>query len=217
MDPQSKSPRFQTLIAVLIAMATVTGAIVAWRAATISSEANDAEREGLLSTIVRERVDATNRTWLYNDLRTFALYTEYQALADRLAQDAQTYREAGDEDEADRLAREAERYRLLSDNLRRFLFEGYITSEGTYDADAFLARRWAEAARKADLEPQDDLALADTLRLRAQRLVGGTIFLASALLLLTLAQISRSGLRYLFLAGGVTLYLVVLSGLLIIG
>ncbi len=217
MDPQSKSPRFQTLIAVLIAMVTVTGAIVAWRAATIGSEADDAEREGLLSTIVRERVDATNRTWLYNDLRTFALYTEYQALADRLAQDAQTYREAGDEDEADRLAREAERYRLLSDNLRRFLFEGYITSEGTYDADAFLARRWAEAARKADLEPQDDLALADTLRLRAQRLVGGTIFLASALLLLTLAQISRSGLRYLFLAGGVTLYLVVLSGLLIIG
>jgi len=217
MDPQSKSPRFQTLIAVLIAMVTVTGAIVAWRAATISSEADDAEREGLLSTIVRERVDATNRTWLYNDLRTFALYTEYQTLADRLAQDAQAHREAGDEDEADRLAQEAERYRLLSDNLRRFLFEGYITSEGTYDANAFLARRWAEAAREADLEPQDDLALADTLRLRAQRLVGGTIFLAAALLLLTLAQISRSGLRYLFLAGGVTLYLIVLSGLLIIG
>ncbi|RMF31030.1 MAG: hypothetical protein D6759_10780 [Chloroflexi bacterium] len=217
MDPQGNPPRFQTLIAVLIAMVTVTGAIVAWRAATISSEADDAEREGLLSTIVRERVDATNRTWLYNDLRTFALYTEYQALADRLAQDAQAHREAGDEDEADRLAQEAERYRLLSDNLRRFLFEGYITSEGTYDANAFLARRWAEAAREADLEPQDDLALADTLRLRAQRLVGGTIFLAAALLLLTLAQISRSGLRYLFLAGGVTLYLIVLSGLLIIG
>ena len=217
MDPQSENPRFQTLIAVLIAMVTVTGAIVAWRAATIGSEADDAEREGLLSTIVRERVDATNRTWLYNDLRTFALYTEYQALADRLAQDAQDRREGGDDEEADRLEREAERYQALADNLRRFLFEGYITSEGTYDADAFLARRWAEAAREADLEPQDDLARADTLRFRAQQLVGGTIFLAAALLLLTLAQISRSGLRYLFLTGGLVLYLVVLGGLLTIG
>jgi bacteriorhodopsin len=60
------------------------------------------------------------------------------------------------------------------------------------------------------LNPDDDFQEADRLHLQEQRLVGIVILLAVALLFLTLAHITQSFLRYIFVTIGLFAFLAAL-------
>ena len=51
MSESTCSGRFQTFIAVCIALATVTGAVLAARASVLNDNANQADQDGMSSTI----------------------------------------------------------------------------------------------------------------------------------------------------------------------
>jgi hypothetical protein len=89
------SRHFETVVAIWIAIVTVAGALVAWRASTVGSSAADADRQGILSAVSRERVQTDHRTRLYNDLRVFADYIQNREMASLLRQDAGKWADMG--------------------------------------------------------------------------------------------------------------------------
>ena len=209
------SRHFETVVAIWIAIVTVTGAFVAWRASTVGSSAADAARQGILSAVSRERVQTDNRTRLYNDLRIFTEYVQNQEMASLLRQDAQKLTEMGQTEQVEPLAQEADVYEDLADSAYGFLdYPQYVKEDNegrkTYDAEGYLQASLAIEARTQDLNPDDDFQEADRLHLQGQRLVEIVIVLAVALLFLTLAQITQSFLRYVFVTIGLFAFLVAL-------
>lgn len=209
------SRHFETVIAILIAIVTVIGAFLAWRASTVGGSAADADREGILSTVSRERVQTDNRTRLYNDLRIFTDYAQNREMALFLKQDAQELAEMGQTEQVESLLREADACEDLADSAYGFLdYPQYVKEDSvgrkTYDAEGYMQASLAVEARTQDLNPDDDFQKANRLHLREQRLVGTIIILAVALLFLTLAQITQSFLRYVFATIGLSAFLAAL-------
>jgi len=210
------SRHFETVIAICIAIVTVTGAFVAWRASTAGGSAADAERQGILSAVSRERVQTDHRTRLYNDLRIFTDYIQNQDIASLLKQDAQKLGEMGQTERAESLLREADVHEDLADSAYGFLdYPQYVREDNmgrkTYDAEGYLQASLAIETRTQDLNPDDDFREADRLHLLKQWLVGIVIVLAVALLFLTLAQITQSFLRYIFFTIGLFAFLTALA------
>jgi uncharacterized Tic20 family protein len=206
------SRHFETVVAVLIAIVTVSGAFVAWRSSTVGSGASDAERQGVLSSVSRERVQTDNRTRLYNELRIFATYTQYQEMASLLQQDAQKLAEAGQDEQAESLLQEADSDKKLASSAYSFLtYPQYVKEDDkgrkVYDVEGYMQASLDIDARTQDLNPDDDLQKADRLHLQEQWLVGIVIVLAVALLFFTLAEITRSFLRYIFVTIGLFAFL----------
>lgn len=210
------SRHFETLVAIWIAIVTVTGALVAWRASTVGSSAADADRQGILSAVSRERVQTDNRTRLYSDLRIFTDYIQNREMASLLQQDAEKLADMDQAEQAEVLSREAGAYEDLADSAYGFLdYPQYVQEDNggrkSYDAEGYLQASLAIEARTQDLNPDDDFQEADRLHLQEQRLVGIVIVLAVALLFLTLAQITQSFLRYIFVTIGLFAFLLALA------
>jgi uncharacterized Tic20 family protein len=209
------SRHFETVIAIWIAIVTVAGAFVAWRASIIGGSAADADRQGILSAVSRERVQTDHRTRLYNDLRIFTDYIQNREMASLLKQDMERLAEMGQTEQVESLLREADAHEALADSAYGFLdYAQYVkednTGRKTYDAEGYLQASLAIEARNRDLNPDDDFQEADRLHLQEQRLVGIVIVLAVALLFLTLAQITQSFLRYIFVIIGLFAFLAAL-------
>jgi len=209
------SRHFEIVIAIWIAIVTVTGAFVAWRASTVGSNAADADRQGILSAVSRERVQTDHRTRLHNDLRIFTDYIQNREMASLLEQDAQKLGEMGQTEQAESLWREVETYEDLADSAYGFLdYPQYVKEDNegrkTYDVEGYLQASLAIEARVQDLNPDDDFQEADRLHLQEQRLVGIVILLAVALLFLTLAHITQSFPRYIFVTIGLFAFLAAL-------
>lgn len=206
------SRHFETMVAILIAIVTVSGAFVAWRASTVGGGAAEADRQGILSTIARERVQTANRTYLYSDLRIFTEYVQNQVMASLLNQNVQELTEMGQSEQVESLLREAEAYEELADSAYGFLdYPQYVQEDNagrkTYDTEGYMQASLAIETRTQDLNPADDFQKADHLHLQEQRLVGIVIVLAIALLFLTLAQITQRFLRYIFVTIGLCAFL----------
>jgi uncharacterized Tic20 family protein len=209
------SRHFETVIAIWIAIVTVAGALVAWRASTVGSNAADADRQGIISAVSRERVQTDHRTRLYNDLRIFTDYIQNWEMALLLKQDAQRLGEMGQTEQVESLWREVGTYEDLADSAYGFLdYPQYVKEDNEgrkiYDVESYLQASLDIEARIQDLNPDDDFQEADRLHLQEQRLVGVVILLAVALLFLTLAQITQSFLRYIFVAIGLLAFLAAL-------
>jgi hypothetical protein len=210
------SRHFETVVAIWIAIVTVAGAFVAWRASTVGSGAADTDRQGILSAVSRERVQTDHRTRLYNDLRVFTDYIQNREMASLLRQDAGKWTDMGQAEQAETLSREAGAYEDLADSAYGFLdYPQYVREDDgggkTYDAEGYLQASLAIEARTQDLNPDDDFQEADRLYLQEQRLVGIVIVLAVALLFFTLAQITQSFLRYIFVTIGLFAFLAALA------
>lgn len=193
---ENKSDRFDLTVTVLIALVTVFGAVIAWRASLASEVAGDAEQQGLLETLTLEEGLASHETRLYTELQYFARYTQHKALAQRLRQDEATARSRGETALADDLAKEAELYEDLAANQEDFFDVRYVLPDGTFDE----ARRLADL-RQADvrinaLDPERVFAAADAYQGQSELLVGLISLLTVALFLYTLSQITEHRIKY---------------------
>lgn len=66
--------RLQTIIAILIAIATVASAIVAWRASVADDGAGDADFAGHRATLNLEAARALSAVDAYENYRAYTLY-----------------------------------------------------------------------------------------------------------------------------------------------
>lgn len=199
------------VIAVLIGLVSVTGAVVTWRSAQLGEFATDKDRQAIAET-VRQEQDAANDEITLQDARgRVAQHAAAMANAEVLEQQSQRFADSGDDVNARDLADEAEEQRAIAESylaggISNLLLGPYVV------VDDATGRRSLDEARLADdlrnqsdaqnqVDPTQTVREANRLRQESQHYDGWLVPLVSAIVLLTFAQISRRRLVRLALAG----------------
>lgn len=205
METSEPTNRLGLVNALLIALVTLIGAFVAWRASVASDNAGDAALAGLTATLNVQETEALNNTLLYEDYRAYTAYTRYNALGDEIEVDLANVTDETELDILDRQMREA------WDAAESFYFpREYLRRDGSYDTQRQLGEAMAETARQQDLNPEPHFTEADQMQAKSNWLIGVITILAAALLCFTLVEsINHSALKYSLFAVGI---LVMLAG-----
>lgn len=199
-EPDSPPNRLETVVALLIAVVTVIGALIAWRASVADDGAGDADFAGLRASLNAEETRALNAVDAYEHYGAYTDYWRYRALGDELA-DAVVAAPAEAADALDR--QRAEAYDLADANQDLFP-NRFLNRDGTYSVARETGEAWADAAREQDLNPEPQYAEADKLRTKSNQLLGTITLLGLALVGYTLVETVEGRLK-LLLAGGATL------------
>jgi len=200
MEQANQSDRFSTVVAVLLALVTVMGAIVAWRAAIAADNSGDADFAGIAATLNAEEARALNQITAYEHLRAYAEYVRYNEIGNQLNSEWL----AADDADAPALERQMRENWDLATELQESFFENrYVREDGTYDLARQLDELWADDLLDKDAVPDPHFSLSDALRQRSITLVALLIPLGLALLFFTLAGTIKNRLRYLLAVAGV--------------
>jgi hypothetical protein len=201
-----ESTRFEIVIAVLIAVVSLTTALSAWRTNVVGSSAGDATRQGLIDAVKRQT--SANEDWrkVYQEADYAQTFSVYQAVVDAL--------NASGDQEAAHQATNLRQYllpnlQLLSQPLGTD--EKYIKPDGTYDLEKRFADLEAETPDLAKLDPLASFKLADQYSGEQRWLTIGTILLAVSLFWLALAEVGRGRMRLVTVPLGIGVYLVGLA------
>lgn len=198
MESSEQTDRLTLINALLIALVTLLGAFVAWRASVAADNAGDASLAGLMATLNVQETLALNNTQHYENYRAYTAYTRYNALGDEIELDLAK----ASPDEAEILDRQM---REAWDAAQSFYFpREYLKRDGTYDTQRELGEALAETARQRDLNPQPHFTESDQSQTKSNWLIGVITGLAVALLCFTLVEsVSSAALKYVLLAAGV--------------
>lgn len=209
----SKTDRFETVVTVLIAIVSTVIALVASQSAVASGNATEAQHDGVLAKINLERVDGASRTQIAHNERAFSLYRSNRDLYSLTIDFAVQAEKAGNAAQGTALRQEAARQLEDSNNAYRFIDSNYLVKDPasdeytSFDEQNYLNDQRQTASVYEDIASDDDFAEAN--RLRTQSLTLGVTLLAwfIALMFLTWAEITKSALRWVWLAAGVLLAL----------
>jgi hypothetical protein len=207
-----RTDRFRAWVGVLIAVVSILGAVVVWRASVESSNASNSTQQATQQLILQQQRRGSIESGVAQDFRLFLDFQEHVMSWRRLLAQAD---EAASTDailaatlraQARRELSEARRIRPLIQNFDR---PSFGDENGVVDFDP---ARQAHALAEADLELtglRPDLAFAGAKEAhdRAVRLVGVGVLFAAALLFLTFAQVARRGARRVFALAGVVVLL----------
>ena len=195
------SPRLDIVIAFLIAIASTTLALAAWRGNIVSSSAGDADRKGILDSIKKQI--STNEGWrkTYEEANYGENYAAYFA-------EVQAMEASGDPAATAQAA-----------NLRKYLLPNlqilaaplasepvYQNPDGTYNLSKRFDALQAEVPDLRDLDPQASFKLADRYHSEQRWLTVATVLLAISLFWLALAEIGGKRLRWPTLLIGASVY-----------
>ncbi len=198
MESTEQNDRLTLINALLIALVTLLGAYVAWRASVAADNAGDASLAGLMATLNVQETLALNNTQHYENYRAYTAYTRYNALGDEIEADLAK----APLDEAETLDRQM---REAWDAAESFYFpREYLKRDGTYDTQRELGEALAETARQKDLNPQPHFSEADQSQTKSNWLIGVITGLAIALLCFTLVEsVNRTAFKYALITVGV--------------
>jgi hypothetical protein len=186
-EPEEKESKLETLVAILIALVTVIGAVVAWRASVAADGAGDADFAGLQASLNAEEARALNNINAYEHYGAYVNYSRNlqlgNALADELADNAVLSEEA-----AFMLDRQrAEAYDIA--NANQDLFPNrFLNRNGDYNVARDVGEAWADAAKQKDLDPNPHYVQADNLRLKTNLLLATLALLGVGLVFFTLVE-----------------------------
>ena len=200
------------IIALLIGIVSVTVAILTWRSAFLDEQALDSDRQAVAETVLQQQNLVNVDTQLRAEQEAFAEYRATIINADELEAEAQRL---GSTDPAvsTELLDEATSLREVADNLANLTFrleyvdEDPDTGELTFDLERRRDDLEQENEAAVRANPDEAVETAVALRDRSQRLVGWIVVLAAAIVILTLAQISKNTrLRLILVGGAMTIY-----------
>jgi hypothetical protein len=209
--------RFKTLVAILIAIVSLIGAVLAWRAAFADSGAADADVRGTVSIIQRNQALVASEAEMYRNLSAYVQVRIHDVLSLYLVADSE--RRAADDPKSAQYWADgwteifvAEAY-LDEVDIR----PEYIRADGSYDGQAAQDIDMAERSLGTDFDPLGQhFAQADRLRTKVLWLVGLALVLAVALLCYTLATVIQRRIKYLFFALGSALSVLVVVAAIIV-
>ncbi len=206
-----ESPKIEIIIAMLIAIVSLTFAASAWRISLVSSSAGDANRQGTLDAIKKQA--ATNEDWrkTYEEANYAVSYATYAAQVEALEA-------SGDASAAEQAT-----------NLRTYLLpnlqllasplaseEIYLNPDGTYDLQKRFNALMDETPDLRDLDPQKSFKLAGQYFSEQRWLTVASVVLAISLFWLALAEVSGKRLRLTVLVIGSAVYLLGLGSMVVI-
>jgi hypothetical protein len=197
--------RFQTVMAILIALVTLIGAALASRTALVGVDAGDEDFYGLAASLNSEETKAVNAVTMYGNYRAYTAFTRYNELGDLISADRD---QITDTVEYDGLTSQMNEAWSLAVDVNYFFPTRYLNRDGLYDVERELGESWAEAASQKDLYPEPHFAAANALRGKVSRLLTIIIILTAAVWFFTLAQSLKHVMRYVFAVGGIGLILV---------
>ena len=193
--------RMDVVIAVLIALVSLTTALAAWRTNIVGSSAAQANRQGLIDAV--KKGAAQNQSWrrLYEEAGYTATFAMESAAAEAM--------EASEDEALQAAAKNMRQYllpslQLLSEPLGTQ--EKYLRSDGTYDLEKRLADLETEDPDSLAIDPAASFELADRYASEQRWLTIGTVLLAISLFWLGLAEILSERGRATNLALGVGIF-----------
>ena len=201
MSESTSSGRFQTFIAVCIALATVTGAVLAARASVLNDNANQADQSGMASTIDLALARSSDEAQRAQNLTAFLSFAQHQRTARLMLKEMDALKP--DSAEWQQLDTQASAEWNKAVNSRYFFDTSYYDKfTETFDQQAFMDGKLIEAASFQDLNPDPYFNSADAGRAKAVKVVAVIALLSTALLSFAVADVFRSRFRYVLAAFG---------------
>jgi hypothetical protein len=187
------------VIAVLIGLMSVTGAFITWKSSQLGERATDQDRLAIAETVLQEQSRAQVESQLRDEQQAFVQFKEDLTNARLLETEAESLAASGLPAEAAQARDEAAVLREVANNRASLTFDqSYVE----FDEETGVPTEFKTDQRREDLRNLDDQAAklspdrtaaqAAEYRRRTQRLEGWTIALVLAVVLLTLATITRS-------------------------
>jgi hypothetical protein len=212
------------VIAVLIGLVSVTGAVITWRSSQLGAKAVDRDRQAIAETVLQEQSNANVETQLRDEQQAFAQYKEQLTNASLLESEADQLDRAGVSADAQRARDEAGTQREVANNLASLTFS---TAYVRFDDKTGLPKDFLIDQRRADLRrndtqaarvnPNQTVAQAIDFRRRSQRLEGWTIPLVLSVVLLTFATITRRAQLRPWVASAAVIIYVISAGVAFLG
>jgi hypothetical protein len=195
---------FEILLAVLIALSSLIGAFVAWRAFAAGNAAGDADFAGMSAMLAAEETRATNAVTAYEDYGAYLNFLQYRELATSLQAELDQLPDL-ESPETAALRAKIELAQATSAIYQQRFSRRFVQRDGTYNIESQLATLYADQARQRNLNAAPSFAKADQMRLKVSWLQGTAIPLAASLIFFTLAEALSRRLRALMLGIGVLL------------
>src|SRR3954454_23965338 len=104
----------KALIAIIIGLVSFTGALLTWRASTLSSNATGADRQSVLETVVQQQNSVAVETQLRFEEAAFARFKADMVNAQKMRAEATQLRNGGLKGQADQLEDDATRLENLA-------------------------------------------------------------------------------------------------------
>ena len=194
--------RLEVLIAVLIALVSLTTSLAAWRTNVVGSSASDANRQGLIDAL--KKGASQNESWrrVYEEAGFARDFVVASAAVDAM--------EASGDESLQSAASTQRQYllpgmQMLSDPLGTQ--EKYLNPDGTFDLEKCFADLEAEAPDLAALDPLASFELADQYSSEQRWLTVGTVLLVISLFWFGMAELTKERTRIANLFVGLGVYL----------
>jgi hypothetical protein len=194
--------RLDVMIAILIALVSLTTALAAWRTNVVGSNAAEANRQGLIDALKKDAAQNENWRKVYEEAGYAATFAIERAAADAMD------------------VSKDQTLKAVSKNLHQFLLPNmqllseplgtqkkYLKSDGTFDIEKRLADLEVENSDLYALDPAASFELADRYASEQRWLTVGTVLLAISLFWLGFAEILSGRGRSVNLALGIGVYL----------
>jgi hypothetical protein len=212
------------VIAVLIGLVSVTGAVITWKSSQMGEKAVDRDRQAVAETVLQEQSNANVETQLRDEQQAFAQYKENLTNARLLDTQADRLAAAGLPVEAAQARDEAGVQREVANDLASLTFSTqYVTIDDAtgLPTDFLIDQRRADLRRNDDqaakVNPDQTVAQAVDFRRRSQRLEGWTIPLVLAVVLLTIATITKNARATPWIASVAVVIYVLSAGIALLG
>ncbi len=209
-DSESAPDRFRALVAVLIALVSVMGALTSWRVSVALGNAGGEDSAALSAVAEKEYIATYAAIVVMQHRDAFVAYAKDDLLAKAYEVGTQGKPERTDLSDYARALRSAANHALDA------IPQAYIDREGHLDQVRDMGEHIAQGARDKDVEPLPHFASADAARQKALGLIAAIILLGLVLLSLTLADAAPNRLRYLWLGSGIGLFSLAVSIVLLV-
>lgn len=198
LDPQ----RVEVLIAVLIALVSLTAALAAWRTNVVGSSASDANRQGMIDAL--KKGAGQNEDWrrVYEEAGYGRDFVIGKAAADAM--------EASGDKTLEATAVNLRQYllpnmQLLSDPLGTQ--KKYLKPDGTFDIEKRFADLEVESPDLSALDPTASFKLSERYSSEQRWLTVGTVLLVISLFWFGMAELTKERARLINLIIGAGVFL----------
>ncbi len=181
-EEEEKSDFFQISVAILIAIISLLGGVLAWRGNLVAVD--DADIAGLNATLNAETTQFINNTTLYKRYRAYSVYVVNNKLQQQIETDAKNVPAT----EQNKLTAEQSQSVDFMATSRLFFPTRYLNHDGSYNIKRDLGEAWAQASQLLDLNPQSHFDEANALRAKETTINEAFVWLAVSMLFFAIAQ-----------------------------
>lgn len=201
MEDEKTSP-LETIVAILIAIATVVGAVIAWRASVVADAAGDADFAGMRASVNAAETHALNFVNAYEHYGAYTNYSRYNELGNEISVELENV-EALSEEQAWALQRQQSEAYDLAKASQTLFPNRFMNRDGTYSVTREMGEGWADASREKDLNPDPQYAEADALRAKTNKILLALGVLSLSLVFFAVVEAVGERAKWLMVALGI--------------